>query len=427
MLLVVGGAVSVGSLVKFFHFCFLRGSLQRISLRRLLPHGEVRVSVRAVKRFFCNGQILVAKTTNDVNQRVTRRVTVCGPRQLILMSRTRAPLRRVCLLVTQTFPKMGSIFRLYSVYGARYVRRIFRRGHPSFIFRTTTCGRIPVLRGGPGKDIRGGIGKAHVITSLTIGCKARGFMVISASGTIGPAGMVKYSGQVYRVCIRDLSGTLGRKEIGNGAQFIAAHFKGILKSGNSIISLFVRRVGGNKPIAIARPGVMHCFVLVPRTYDLILSTKLVKRKKRVCTFSVNSPIGVISLTGQVVHLDKTGGVGVRFANLQGKRGLCRRILTRNRRVRPAIGDQVGMTGIQRCSCRRVSHRVSDLVGDLPLRSSVRVMEEVGRLIPRCIDHGSGCRILSIWGEGHGGGSVILEAVPAPAMPVPADQFSNRAG
>lgn len=245
------------------------------------------------------------------------------------------------------------------------------------------------------RTVRIGILNAHVVTSLTMGCNIRGFIVISASGTIGPAGMVKYDGELTRVCIRSLtrrlSGCTGSKTL---IGFVAAHFKGILNSGKSIVPEFGRRVRGKKPIAMARPRIVHCFVAVPRTYRLMLRTKDVNGKNRVCVFSVNGPIGVISLTEEVVCLDKRGGVGVRFAKLQRNRGLCRRLLGIGRFAYPACRRGVVVTGIHRCSCRRIGRRVRGLVSLDCASSAVKVITSVGGVIPRFMDGGSRFRVLS---------------------------------
>lgn len=280
-----------------------------------------------------------------------------------------------------------------SVSGPAHVRTVFHRCGPRCVFRTTTCGRIPVVRSGISRSVRMGMTNAHVLTSFTMGCNTRGFIVVSASGTMGPAGIVKYSGHVYRVCIRSLTGGLRRGKR-KAMRFVAAHFKGMLNSGNSMVPHFHSRVRHKNPMAIARPRVVHCFVAVPRTYELMLRTKDVKGNNRVCVFSVNGPIGVISLTGHVVDLSKHASMGVRFAKLQRKRGLCRRLLGIGRLAGPACRSGVVVTAIHRCSCSRIGRHVRGLVRVDCACSRVGVMTTVGSVIPRFMDGGSYFRTLS---------------------------------
>lgn len=372
-------------------------TLPRIHVRSLLKHRRVHVGVRRVTNSLGNGIILIAKTTNSVNDRLYHRLYRFKLGRLILFSDTRAPVRGVQLRLRRGFPSIRFAPIVKSVHVVRHIRDVCRHFHPRVIFRTTTCGRIPLVRRGPYRTIRAGICNAHGMTSVTIGCSMSGFVVISASGTIGPAGIVKTSGHLTRVCIRDLDVTVDGNQRSNGAHFVAAHFKGILNDGNSIVPHFHRRLTGNNPLAIARPSVVHCFVAVPRTYHLILRTTFVNGKGRVFIFSVKAPIGVTSLTHHVVRLTNlvpNRSVRVGCANLHPNRGLCRRLLTAGRGALPARGRGVCHTRIQRCSCRSVYALVSPLVSLTVGMSGVKAIQVVGKVIPRFGDGGSMCRTLS---------------------------------
>lgn len=354
----------------------------------------MRISVSTVNGLLDNHAVLVANTTKDVNSRVIGRVTICRPTHLILMSTTRAPVRSIHLFVDGGCTSVPYRAVIADVAGTAHVRRVFSTCRPSCMFRTTTCGRIPVVRSGPSRTMRGGVCNAHIVTSVTIGCNAGGFIVVSASGTIGPAGIVKYDGQVYRVCYRSLGGTVMSNGIGKIARFIAAHFNGILNDGNSIVPVFGGRVTVNNPVAIARPSVVHFFVLVPRTYGLMLRTNAVNGKNRVFIFSVNGPIHVTSLTGHVVTLSNMSNVSVGCMKLHSNRGLCRRILGSGRTAMPARRPGVVMTGIHRCPCR-LTYRGRRRLCSLSFAcSSVTMIGGVGRVIPRCGDRRSGCTRLS---------------------------------
>lgn len=192
----------------------------------------------------------------------------------------------------------------------------------------------------------GGIVNALGATRTTLRIKITGFMLVSASGTIHPAGMVNDAGHLTRLALRTLDQRItpilfnSNADISHigGAHFAVIHFNGILNSSNSIVPLFRGRVGSNNPLAIARPGVAHCFVAVPRTTRLMVRTNSVKRKNSIFMLSVKRPMGVMRLTRGVVRLSNLdiqsrGGlrnsVSVRFANLHPNRGLCRRLLVKS--------------------------------------------------------------------------------------------------
>lgn len=64
-----------------------------VRVRSLLRESPVRMSVQGVSSRVRKGEVVVAKTTNSVKHRVIERVTKLGPCGLVLISRTRSPLR----------------------------------------------------------------------------------------------------------------------------------------------------------------------------------------------------------------------------------------------------------------------------------------------------------------------------------------------
>lgn len=314
--------------------------LESISVRSLLKESPVGMSLRDIHKFVRNEYVVMANNNNSVNDRLYHRVTGCGPSELVVFSVCRGGTCSVRRRLGLGRPRLGLAILVKSMEGADHVRSIVRACEPSIVCRTTTRGRIPLVRSDPGRTVGGGMFKACGATETTSGFKMGEFILVSASGTIGPAGVVNTSGEVYRVVVRAFGEC-------SGARCMTMHFKGILKDGKDIVPLFGHRVTTKNPLAIARPSVVHCFVAVPRTMSLMLRTNTFTGKKRVFMLSVKRPIGVTSLTGGLVHLSKCAlniSVSVGCAKLHPKRGLCRRLLMGRRKVRGASGGLVCVKG-----------------------------------------------------------------------------------
>lgn len=363
--------------------------IHSIRVRSLLHHSPIRVRIRRITGLIHNGQILIAKTKNSVNDRLYHRLLRYRPTRLVLMNRNRGSVfgvrRRLRGTIRAVSSHPGVSTFVTSVHFHRHLRRNFQRFQPRVIFRTTTRGRIPVVRSGTSRTIAGGVLNARGLIALTRHCRIRRFIVVSASGTIGPAGVVKTDGQITRVLIlRTTHRDNGRCRI--------IHFNGILNDQNDIMPAFGHRVTRNNPVAIARPSVYHCFVAVPRTIRLILRTTAVNRNKRIFVLSVNRPIGVISLTGRLVHLSNcrlNGAVRVIFANLHPKRGLCRRLFVNNRRCataqRPGLFIIAGTDNVVPTRFRQLIHSLDQTTLH---RSPTRVAFLLRRLMP---NFGPRCR------------------------------------
>lgn len=346
-----------------------------IRVRSLLNQSPVGIGVSRVFSCLSNGIVLIANKNNSVNDRLYERVTTRGPGRLVVFSVCRGGTCSVRRRLGEGCGTLGLGILVKSIESDGHVGSIFRACGPRVICRTTTRGRIPLVRADPGRTVGGGIVNACGATCTTVRGNTRHFILVDASGTIGPAGVVNTDGELYRVIVRDVStvngsnefsllpsiytrlatnrspryrtvgfgtrgtGSLVTRDIGgrgeDNARFITIHFKGILNDGNSIVPLFGGRVRTNNPMAIARPSVMECFVAVPRTMDLILRTNACTLNNRVFILSVKTPIGVSSLTHGLVELSNCApsiSVGVRCSNLQPNRGLCRRYLVGRRNV-----------------------------------------------------------------------------------------------
>ncbi len=335
VLRVYGGATTgIGMLPSLERVVSSRGlckDLESVRVRSLLKETPMRLSGGGVGDLVGGGIILMANKKKSVNRRLYERVVLRNPGRLLVLSVCRGDLCGVRLRLGSACPGSSVGTVVTGVESGREVFRVFRGCSPRVIFRTTTRGRIPLVRGGPARTVGGGMFKACGLIGTYSGCRAGHFVLVSASGTIGPAGVVNTAGEVYRVVVRTGSGR-------DRARFMTMHFKGILKDGKSIMPLFGGRVTTNNPMAMARGSVAEFFVAVPRTMTLMLRSVACTGNKRVFMLGVNRPMGVCSLTGDLVRLSKLalkGSVSVAFANLEPKRGLCRRVLVSRRGLRNA--------------------------------------------------------------------------------------------
>ncbi len=356
----------------------LLDGIQSIRPRSLLNHSTIRFRGHRICRFLTSGIILIANNNKSVNSRLYHRVTARDPQLLIILSVCRGgtcSLRRRLQCLRKS--GLGLRIRVTSIQSRTGVGRLFSHCHPRVIFRTTTRGRIPLVRSYPSRTVGGGIFNACRMTYTTTSRKTSGFVLISASGTIGPAGIVNTSGHLYRVIVRKIRNH-------STAAFITMHFNGILNSGNSIVPLFGQRVTRNKPIAVASHQVVHCFVAVPRTTRLIVRTNTVTRDDRIFILSVNRPIGVLGLTRGLLHRSNLGpcrSVSVIRANLHPNRGLCRRLLVGDRRLDTAGGHGVFVRRRAPASDTALSTLLTGLQRTLTAQSGTRLITILRRIIP----------------------------------------------
>lgn len=254
-----------------------------IELNNPVVEGELRGRV-----------ILITGAAGSIGSELARQVALKDYDTLILLDQAESALYDLQQSIELKNPD-STHFVVGDVRDKRFMRCIFEKYVPEYIFHAAAYKHVPLMEANPYEAIWTNVYGSRIVADLAVEFKAYKFVMVSTDKAVNPTnimGTTKRAAEMYVGSCNELGDT----------NFIITRFGNVLGSNGSVIPLFERQLEQGGPLTLTHSDVTRFFMTIPEASLLVQEAAVMGGGGEIFVFDMGRSVKIIDLAKRMIKL-----------------------------------------------------------------------------------------------------------------------------
>jgi FlaA1/EpsC-like NDP-sugar epimerase len=274
-----------------------REKIKTMNIEDLLGREPLWMNKEAVAAGLKDTVVLVTGAAGSVGSGIVSLLMDFECKQVILLDQAEQPLSELQKELLTSFPHAGLKAVIGSVTDSCWMRRIFEKYKPQYVFHAAAYKQVPLMEAAPYEAILTNVGGTRLLADLSVEFSVKKFMMISTNDAVNPTNVVGASQRIGEICVQALAQLPQMK-----TQFIVSRFGNVLGSNGSVVPLFRKQIETGGPVTVTHPDIARRFISVAEAAQLILESAFMGQGSEIYLFDMGEPVKIYDLAVKMISL-----------------------------------------------------------------------------------------------------------------------------
>lgn len=274
---------------------------------------------------FSEDTILVTGAAGSIGSGISKQLTSCKYKKLILVDIAESPLYD---LITDLEQKEANNieFILLNISEKESIENLFETFKPTLVFHTAAYKHVPLMEDNPYEAVKLNFIATKLLADLSIKYKVKKFVFISTDKAVNP---ISVMGMTKRVA----ENYLNLLNTNDNTYFISTRFGNVFGSNGSVAPLFIKQIESGIPITITHKDITRYFICKHKACNLILKiATLNKLDSNLFTFNMGKPIKILDLAKKIIAHSRHNDESIKITGLRPGEKFEEEIISKNETI-----------------------------------------------------------------------------------------------
>ncbi len=370
---------------------WLNGSLRmqdirKIKIEDLLGREAIQLDFDKIKNGLKDSVVLVTGAAGSIGSEIVRQLIAFGVKKVILFDKAESALYDLQqeILLNKSNTKFEAI--VGDVTNPASVRKVFKKYAPSIVFNAAAYKHVPLMEEFPAEALRVNVGGTKLLADMAIEFGVDKFVFISTDKAVNPTNVMGATKRISEIYIQSLA------QLENiSTRFITTRFGNVLGSNGSVVPLFKKQIEKGGPVTVTHKDITRYFMTIPEACQLVLEAGFMGKGGEIFVFDMGKPVRIYDLAKKMISLSGlTPGkdIEIKVTSLRPGEKLYEELLDDKEDMLPTHNRKIMIGKVRKHDYNKVNARVSWLVDHVDDLSSIRLVDEMMRLVPEYISRNS---------------------------------------
>lgn len=274
-------------------------SSHQVEISELLSRAEIQVDPADAGAYLQDKVVLVTGAGGSIGSELCRQISLCLPRQLLLLGRGEYPIYQIQQELALAHPAQRSLSFIGDVGSPGKMEYLFRAYRPQIVFHAAAHKFVPFVEQNPEEGVLNNVFGTQNLALIARHCQAEKFVLISTDKAVAPTSVLGATKKLAELIVQDLART-------GETSFVNVRFGNVLRSRGSVVPLFEQQIARGGPLTLTHPEMRRYFMSLHEAVHLVLQSGAIGRNGDLCILDMGEPVRILELAQTLIRMQGRG-------------------------------------------------------------------------------------------------------------------------
>jgi len=265
------------------------------SIDTVLARAEMEIDPREVGAYLQGKVVLVTGAGGSIGSELCRQISICGPRQLLLLGRGEYPIYQVQQELAVSHPAQTTTGIIGDVGNPAKIEDLFRTYRPQVVFHAAAHKFVQLVEQYPEEGVLTNVFGTRNIALIARRFGAERFVLISTDKAVAPTSVLGATKKLAEFIVHGLSAE-------GDTAFVSVRFGNVLRSRGSVVPLFEQQIARGGPLTLTHPEMRRYFMSLHEAVHLVLQGGATGHNGDLCILDMGEPLRILDLAQALIRM-----------------------------------------------------------------------------------------------------------------------------
>lgn len=266
-----------------------------LDIGELLSRAEIQIDPVEVGAYLQDKVVLVTGAGGSIGSELCRQISLCRPRQLLLLGRGEYPIYQIHQELATFYPSQTTISIIGDVGSRGKMDYLFRTYRPQIVFHAAAHKFVHFVEQNPEEGVLNNVFGTQNIALIARHYQTEKFVLISTDKAVAPTSVLGATKKLAELIVQDLA------RVGN-TSFVSVRFGNVLRSRGSVVPLFEQQIARGGPLTLTNPEMRRYFMSLHEAVHLVLQSGTTARNGDLCILDMGEPVRILDLAETLIRM-----------------------------------------------------------------------------------------------------------------------------
>lgn len=281
--------------VKMIEGAVATRQIRTLKIGDLLGRNPIELNNPVIANALANKVVLITGGAGSIGSELVRQIARTDCKSLLILDQAESALYDL----QQELKSLDNFDRFEFVVGNvrdhGFIKNIFERIHPHFVFHAAAYKHVPLMEANPYEAILTNVCGSYQVAKLADTYQVEKFVMVSTDKAVNPTNVMGATKRVAEIAISAINKH-------SKTNFIVTRFGNVLGSNGSVIPLFEKQIDQGGPITITHPDITRYFMTIPEACQLVQEAGVMGNGGEIFVFDMGVSVKIMDLAKKMISL-----------------------------------------------------------------------------------------------------------------------------
>ncbi|MBI2504195.1 MAG: polysaccharide biosynthesis protein [Candidatus Latescibacteria bacterium] len=266
-----------------------------LDIGELLSRAELPIDPLEVGAYLQDKVVLVTGAGGSIGSELCRQISLCRPRQLLLLGRGEYPIYQIQQELAAAHPAPAALSVIGDIGSRGKMDYLFRTFQPEIVFHAAAHKFVSFVEQNPEEGVQNNVFGTQNIALVARHYQAEKFVLISTDKAVNPTSVYGATKKLAELIVQELA-----RE--GKTSFVNVRFGNVLRSRGSVIPLFEQQIAMGGPLTLTHPEMRRYFMSLHEAVHLVLQSGTTGHNGDLCILDMGEPLRILDLAQTLIRL-----------------------------------------------------------------------------------------------------------------------------
>ncbi len=261
----------------------------------LLSRSEAQAAPAEAGAYLQDRVVLVTGAGGSIGSELCRQISLCRPKQLLLLGRGEYPIYQIQQELVASHPAPATISSIGDVGDPGKMDHVFRTFRPQIVFHAAAHKFVSFVEQNPEEGVRNNVFGTQNLALAARHYQAEKFVLISTDKAVAPTSVLGATKKLAERIVQELA-----RE--GKTTFVNVRFGNVLRSRGSVVPLFEQQIARGGPLTLTHPEMRRYFMSLHEAVHLVLQSGALGRNGDLCILDMGDPVRIAELAEALIRM-----------------------------------------------------------------------------------------------------------------------------
>jgi len=264
-------------------------------IKELLARSEMGIDPQEVGAYLREKVVLVTGAGGSIGSELCRQISICGPRQLLLLGRGEYPIYQIQQELAVSHPNQVTTSIIGDVGNPAKIEALFLTYGPQIVFHAAAHKFVHLVEQYPEEGVLTNVFGTRNIALIARRFQTERFVLVSTDKAVAPTSVLGATKKLAELIVRQLSAA-------GDTSFVSVRFGNVLRSRGSVVPLFEQQIARGGPLTLTHPEMRRYFMSLHEAVHLVLQGGATGRNGDLCILDMGEPLRILDLAQALIRM-----------------------------------------------------------------------------------------------------------------------------
>ncbi len=260
----------------------------------VLARSELEIDPREVGAYLRDKAVLVTGAGGSIGSELCRQISICGPKQLLLLGRGEFPIYQIQQELSISHPSQSTVGIIGDVGNREKIEELFHTYRPQIVFHAAAHKFVHLVEQYPEEGVLNNVFGTQNIALVARRSQTEKFVLISTDKAVAPTSVLGATKKLAELIVQELSRN-------SDTSFVSVRFGNVLRSRGSVVPLFEQQIARGGPLTLTHPEMRRYFMSLHEAVHLVLQGGATGQNGDLCILDMGEPMRILDLAQALVR------------------------------------------------------------------------------------------------------------------------------